>query len=338
MSRTLRLSAVALALVSGILFTGCAPISTTEVVVAAPETGTVWPEIIAYPGVRVIDDVRYGFAGGFDLRADVCLPPEPSVDTVAGDGASDGAAVASAEGTVNSRAAVLLVHGGSWARGDKAEPHWRNLCEWLASENFVGVSVNYRVAPRSPFPAAIDDVTAALRWLREPAQTERFQIDPARIGALGGSAGANLVALLGTTGSGSLNAGDRVSAVAALSPPVDLTEAGRLLGGLTPTFEQVQLDYLNCESLARCPAARRASPLYHIDSADPPFYVAHSTSELIPLEQATAFVDALRASGIDAEFDVLDGARHSIGVLDATVYTRMAEFLHRTLDDTAPAA
>ena len=84
---------------------------------------------------------------------------------------------------------VVSVHGGSWARGDKANADWRKVCLWLASEGFVAASVNYRLVPDARFPAQIDDVALAVEWLREPEQVERFGIDPARIAAFGGSAG-----------------------------------------------------------------------------------------------------------------------------------------------------
>ena len=73
------------------------------------------------------------------------------------------------------------------------------------------------------FPAAIEDVQAAVAWLRADEQIARFNIDPDRIGAFGGLAGGNLVALLGTLGSGDLTTASRVAAVAELSGPIDLT-------------------------------------------------------------------------------------------------------------------
>jgi len=335
MSRSMRLRAAAVALAVSAALSGCASAAADAVIVVAePETGTVWPEIIQYPGVRVVSDVSYAVVDGIDLRADVCLPPAVAAGNVAQpvDAADPGPAATVA------RAAVISLHGGSWARGDKAEPHWRNVCEWLASEGFVGVSANYRLAPQSPFPAALDDARALVRWIREPGQLDEYGIDAARIGALGGSAGANLVALLGTTGDGPLDRGDRVAAVASLSGPYDLTSDGRRLGGLTTAFEGVQLDYLDCAALAQCPAARDASPLYQVDAGDPPFFVAHSREEMIPLPQGSAFVEALRASGVDAQYDVLDGNRHSIGMLDPQLYEHLATFLHGALDLAGPAA
>ena len=71
--------------------------------------------------------------------------------------------------------AVVSIHGGSWARGDKANADWRNVCMWLASEGFVAASVNYRLVPDARFPAAIDDVALAVEWLRAPEQVRALR-------------------------------------------------------------------------------------------------------------------------------------------------------------------
>ena len=166
-----------------------------------------------------------------------------------------------------------------------------------------------------------------MRWLREPAQVARYGIDPARIGAIGGSAGGNLVALLGTEGSGAWDVGTRVAAVVDLSGPVDLTAAG----AATSDFQQTQLSYLGCASYAHCPAARDASPVYQVDATDPPFFVAHSTHEFIPLAQATEFVAALRAHGVATTFVTKPGTKHAVAMLDDTLRAQIAEFFHKVL-------
>jgi acetyl esterase len=229
------------------------------------------------------------------------------------------------------RAAIVSVHGGSWAHGDKANANWRSVCQWLASEGYVAVSVNYRLAPTSTYPAQIQDVRAAVRWLRDDEQVEEYSIDPALIGAFGGSAGGNLAALLGTTGTGDLDSGARVAAVAELSGPTDLTEDGRALGGIVPEFEQLQLSYLGCDALVNCPTARAASPIDQVDSSDPPFFVGHSIDERIPLEQSEAFVEELREAGVDTTFVTVEGTRHSIAMLDEEMRDRIAEFFAGTL-------
>lgn len=229
--------------------------------------------------------------------------------------------------------AMVSIHAGSWTRGNKAESTWRNVCEWLASEGFVTFAADYRLAPEDPFPAGADDIGAAVRWIREPAQVERFGIDPARIGAFGGSAGATLSAFLGARGSGALTSGARVAAVVELSGPTDLTEEALVADGASERLQRLIRRYLGCRSLADCPIAEDASPVRQLDRSDPPMFIANSTDEFVPLAQATRLADGLDALGIEYELVTLEGEAHSMGFLDASMRARIAAFLHRHLGE-----
>ena len=291
-----------LALAFGAL-AGCAAQPRTEVIAAPLEPGV---GKLTEADVATFSDLNYGGADGIPLLLDACLPPE------------------SADGS--SRAAVLIIHGGSWARGTKADEGYARICRMLAAAGFAAFSMDYRLAPAHVFPAAIDDVETAVRWLRAPEQVEAFDLDPTRIAAYGGSAGGNLAALLGTRGEGDLTTGSRVAAVVDLSGPIDLSGIAA-----TADFVPVQLAYLGCATDADCPAALEASPLSHIDPTDPPFFVAHSTSELIPLEQSAIFVGALRAADVSVEFVTVDGTLHSIAMLDDELDQRILDFLTAAL-------
>ena len=72
--------------------------------------------------------------------------------------------------------------------------------------------------------------------------------------------------------------------------------------------------------------ARTASPIYHVDKSDPPFFVAHSTTEKIPLPQAERFVTKLRDAGVDTEFVKVKGSLHSIAMLNAELKDRIVAF------------
>ena len=303
------------------LLAGCVPTG-SESVTAISENIPSYPLPGEYPGIRVLEDLPYG-SDDSSMRVDVCLPDEETDATI---GTRDAM-------TLAPRAAVLSVHGGSWRQGDKAIPVWRAICQWLASEGFVAVSVNYRLAPAHPYPAGIDDVRQVVRWLRDDAQVERFALDPTRIGAFGGSAGANLVTQLGLEGEGDLSTGTRVASVVNLSGPIDLTTAGFKLGGVSQAFRQTQLDYLGCATYTDCPQARDASPLYDVDPSDPPFFVGHSTKELIPLQQSDALVTRLRDAGIAVTYITPDGRRHAEAMLDDDIRSRIADYLRVTLGE-----
>lgn len=267
--------------------------------------------------ITVEADVEYGVReDGTLLTLDVCTP-------------------AGAELTEAQLPAVVSIHGGSWARGDKGNADWRNVCLWLASEGFVAASVNYRLVPDARFPAAIDDVALAVEWLRDPEQAERFGIDAARIGAFGGSAGGNLAALLGTTGDGPLDTGSRVAAVAELSGPVGLGAAELVADGASDWLQRIVGEYLDCEAGAsheQCPQAMDASAGSFADPSDPPFFIGHAEAEVVPLGQSERLAATLVAAGVPAELAVVPGADHSIGILDAQMRARVAAFLHAHLD------
>jgi acetyl esterase/lipase len=266
-------------------------------------------------GLDVQADLEYGTReDGTLLTLDVCAPPVDSLTP--------------------SRPAVVSIHGGSWARGDKANADWRNVCLWLASEGFVAASVNYRLVPAARFPAAIEDVALAVEWLRAPEQVERFGIDPARIGAFGGSAGGNLAALLGAAGEGPVDEGSRVAAVAELSGPVGLTPVELAADTATPWLLGIVADYLDCEpgaSLEACPQAADASPATFLDPTDPPIFIGHAEQEVVPLGQSQRFASALASAGVPVELAIVPGGEHSIGILDEALRPRVAAFLHAHL-------
>ncbi|MGR2752721.1 alpha/beta hydrolase fold domain-containing protein [Agromyces arachidis] len=263
-------------------------------------------------GLRVDADLEYGVAAdGTLLTLDVCRPP---ADVIGG-----------------SQPTVVSVHGGSWARGDKANADWRNVCLWLASEGFVAASVNYRLVPEARYPAQVDDVAAAVAWLREPAQVERFGIDPGRIGVFGGSAGGHLAALLGTLGDGPLDEGSRVAAVAELSGPVGISAAELEADAASAWLRGIVGEFLGCDPMAAddaCPQAIEASATAHVDPSDPPFLIAHAADEVIPVSQSERLAATLRASAVPAELAIVPGDAHSIGILDEALRERVATFLH----------
>ena len=89
----------------------------------------------------------------------------------------------------------------------------------------------------------------------------------------------------------------------------------------------------SCREWALCPQAGDASPSTFIDESDPPFFIGHAEFELIPLGQSQNFAAALDAAGIDVELAVVPGEDHSIGILDAAMRERVAQFLHAALGE-----
>ncbi|UII34606.1 alpha/beta hydrolase [Fulvivirga ulvae] len=91
---------------------------------------------------------------------------------------------------------VLLIFGGGWSSGEKANQV--PMAQHLAAQGYVAVVPEYRLSPEVPYPAAVHDLKAAIRWMR--AHAEAYQLDTTKIATLGCSAGAQLATLLGVTG------------------------------------------------------------------------------------------------------------------------------------------
>ncbi|QQD76739.1 alpha/beta hydrolase fold domain-containing protein [Curtobacterium sp. YC1] len=337
-----------LALVAAVVALGAVTSCSTDPV--GDENATVTADSVIYPlslryhGIDVVADVPYG-ADPLQ-RLDVCLPADSAPETSAtptatpsasatagpdadGDDGEDAAAVEPSSG----RPAVLMIHGGSWSHGDKATAAYRSVCQYLASEGFVTFNVDYRLAPTDPFPAGLDDVRRALDYVYRPATLATYDVDAQRVGVFGGSAGGNLAAMLAVTDhdSAAYAAGDRIRAVVDLSGPTNLTTRSTEPDGVSASFQRKQLLYLGCRSYARCPAAVRASPEFHVTSDTAPFFIGHSTDEFIPLWESQEFAATLRSHDVPVTFVAVEGTAHSIAQLDEAMSRRVVTFLRTQL-------
>lgn len=259
--------------------------------------------------VRVERNLVFATVGGEDLTLDLFLPASTGIHP-----------------------AIVFIHGGGWTAGDKSS--WEDEALRFADEGYVGISVNYRLAPEFPFPAAVEDCKAAVRWLRQHAA--ELGVDPERIGAMGSSAGGHLVSMLGVTDgteglegtSGDLALSSRVQAVVDYFGPSDLTQAGMLADPAIVAF----LGGTCAEQATRC---AQASPVTYVSSDDPSFLIVHGTSDSrVPFNQSVILRDALRAVGVDAELLALQGAGHGWSVTSPyyeTALSAAAEFFDREL-------
>jgi len=258
----------------------------------------------AAPGMTLQTDIRYGTAGGEALLLDAYVPTTPG----------------------DRRPGVVLVHGGAWRGGDKDE--FAVEARRLAALGWVAFSVNYRLDARPALPAEVDDVQTAVRWVREHAS--EYGVDPARIGALGASAGGHLVAMLATVGEGPLDDGARIRSAVSWSGPMDLT---RLAGD--PRVGGLTVGLLACRASA-CPDQwSLASPVGHVEATDAPLLLINSTDELVPLDQGQVMAARLQAAGVEHRLDVLPGSRHG-HVFRDDVWGATVDFLRTSLEPPAP--
>ncbi|MCR9142119.1 MAG: alpha/beta hydrolase [bacterium] len=226
-------------------------------------------------------------SGGLEpLLADVFLP-ESAVASQAGATSAQPAAP---------RPAIIIIHGGSWQRGDRAR--MENIAMGLASAGFVAVNIEYSLAPRYRYPAQLEDCRKAVVWIRE--QAAALNVDPQRVGAFGYSAGAHLALLLATTGR---NAQDpaRIQAVVAGAPPADLE-------GMPQTADRTLERLLGADREEAPELYRQASPISHVSSDDPPAFLYHGRYDwIVPVEQSREMAKRLREAGVTVEVFEGDG-------------------------------
>lgn len=119
-------------------------------------------------------------------------------------------------GPQTNRPAILIIHGGGWSAGSKNDMVYRTLMIDYAMKGYVVCNMNYRLVQEAPLPACIEDVQAAVRWMKSNAQ--QLGIDPQRIGTYGHSAGGHLSLMAGLTAG--------VACAAAGAPPTEIGRAG----------------------------------------------------------------------------------------------------------------
>jgi len=229
--------------------------------------------------------------------------------------------------------AIICIHGGGFRAGKREG--YDAQCIRLAQQGFVALTVSYRLAPKYPFPAAIHDVKAAVRWSR--ANAAKFKIDPARIGVTGGSAGGHLAQFLGVTGDvkefegngGNPGESSKVVCVVNVYGPSDFTRSyGKSVDAaeVLPLFLGGNLESARKQHL-------RASPLYWVTPNAAPTLCIHGTEDkYVAHEQAVWLIDKLKASGVEAELLTLEGAGHGFKGKDVqTAEKAMIEFFEKHL-------
>jgi acetyl esterase/lipase len=203
------------------------------------------------------------------------------------------------------RPALVIVHGGGWAMGSKNVDVYQKMMVDYAHKGYVTINVEYRLTGEAEFPACIEDVKCAVRWLR--AHADQYGVDPDRIGAYGHSAGAHLALMLamvpesaGLEGDGGWDEySSRLNVAGAGSPP---TELGRDV-----------------------PMAKTEWwPIGYISADQPPLFLIQGTEDPVVLPKRTRdFVDKMKAAGADIEFLELPGG-HGVAYAEQLEVTEPA--------------
>ena len=238
--------------------------------------------LLAVPAhAQLVRDIEFASPGGVSLTLDAYVPLGQA-----------------------SCPAVIVVHGGGFEAGDK-QTYVKPLFEPLMRAGFAWFSINYRLAPQHPFPAATDDVVAAVAWLRDHAK--EYRVDARRIALIGESAGGHLVSYAGAR----LRGKEKIAAVVSFYGLHDLEARERSRGELSRNLKQfLALKEWNDEATRKL---REASPITYVHSGMPPYLLIHGTEDKgVPFDQSARMCDAMKAAGNRCEVYAVEGAGHGV--------------------------
>lgn len=207
---------------------------------------------------------------------------------------------------------VILVHGGAFMACDKRDLHLYPGFFALQA-GFALASVNYRLAPANPFPAAVDDLRNAILYLRGNAAA--LSLDPGNFFLYGTSAGGNLVSFTGLRGHTSSGRPQdyHVNAVAALCPLINFSDFWVDGRKELPGMREMVHGYLGGEPLKGSPTDAANADAF-IGNSSPAFYLQHGTQDFLGHSQSTDFYSKLREAGLpddDLVLDIMEGAVHA---------------------------
>jgi acetyl esterase/lipase len=250
-------------------------------------------------GIRMERDIAYIEGGDVAQKLDIYVPEKPADKPLP---------------------LLVHIHGGAWWAGSKFP------CPVAAMvlKGYAVASVEYRFSKVAKFPAQIQDCQAAIRWLR--AHAKQYNFDTAHVGAVGGSAGGHLSALVGTSGGkkafppigGNEAESDRVQAVCDIFGPADFStvvqqaaedkNVKNIFAFNTPTDPYSSLIGAQLDDK---PKADAVSPVHYVSKDSPPFLILHGTHDaLVPHAQSEELLAALKEQGIEAWLQTLPGSGH----------------------------
>ncbi len=258
------------------------PLAAVQASTPVPDENTVELEL----------SVVYGEIDGVELVVDVHRPPA----------------------RVDPRPAVVLIHGGGWTQGYGDRSMMSKAADDLASAGYVAFNVTYRLLTGEsgvhPWPAQLDDVQRAVRWIR--ANAADYGVDPERIGSFGESSGGHLAAFLGVRETRD-NAdptlaefSSRVTCVVDQAGDMDLT-----IPYPQPEDRRILVNLLGGTVDEEPEAYRDASPIVWVDAESAPFMIFHGAKDDInPVEHSRTMENALHDAGAEVVYYEHPGYNH----------------------------
>lgn len=223
--------------------------------------------------------------------------------------------------------AIVVITGGGFINANKDNYIQQRMD--FAEAGYAVASITYRVAPTATFPQPVEDVKAAIRYLKQNA--DRFHIDPDRVGVFGGSAGGYLAAMAGTTsGTTEFDKGENLSVTSDVAAVVDIYGVSDLFTIGADYSEEIQAFHRSpgaTEALwvngspvfggtdggifADKEKTKAAIPMTYISEKTPPFLIMHGTADIVVSpSQSQRLYDALCEKNIPATLYYVKDAAH----------------------------
>lgn len=218
---------------------------------------------------------------------------------------------------------IIHITGSGWSRRFTLDAkminhnrHVKYQGEALVKAGYTLFSINHRAAPRFVYPAAVEDAQRAVRFIRYHA--DKFQINPYRIGAIGGSSGGHLVCMLGVLDGNKIPADDtpinrmssKVQCVIANAAPTSFLESsiGDSFLGFKKRDRPSSIEYK---------LAQEASPIFHVSPDDPPFLLVHGDiDEIVPVAHSKNMYKKLMEMNVVSKLYVVEGGAHGPGLVN----------------------
>src|SRR5712692_1636122 len=209
---------------------------------------------------------------------------------------------------------AIIIHGGGFVGGTSKNNSEAYCADFLAPAGYAVFSINYRLAPKFPYPAMVEDVERAIRYIRYNAK--KWRADPKRIALVGGSAGGYLSNMAGVLGAPGIKgakdpvdrASARVQAVVTLFGPSDFRGRREPSAGLKALLGPLIVKKGLEAALAE------ASPVMHIDNAAPPFLLIHGDKDQsVDLAQSSQMQMALKANNVRCDLIIIPNGPHATG-------------------------
>lgn len=244
----------------------------------------------------------------------------------------------------DSHKVVVLIYGSAWFSNNSKVDAFNSYGKQLLDGGFAVVSINHRASVEAKFPAQINDVKAAIRFIRGNAA--KYGFDTSFIGITGYSSGGHLSSLAGTTNGvktkkfgkvkvdieGSLGAytkeSSRVDAVVDFFGPIDVSRMERCETYKDDKSPEAVL--LGCSPSKNQDLSKALSPMSYIDKNDPKFLVIHGDADpVVPYCQSEFFAKALKDKGVLEDFITVPGGNHGPVTFNDYTFQRMVNFFQK---------